>query len=357
MTIGIKTNILDHIGSSVDHIFLSIPKILNRIKPKKQIDPVTYEREIDFYFEHGITENPINLFQLNDMAPSCRKLSEKPFKDGSRELYTFKSHFQVLNPLVRDRYHFHENNQNSYFVRWTHGSKTPRKTILCLHGYMLGAPNQAEKMFSVKRLYQKGLDVVLFISPFHWKRAPVNKLDRGIFLQPDDVVMTCEAVSHTMTDLNTTFNILNDMGVKEIGIIGASMGAYNASLFSCLTDRISFAAMIVPALDYSKPFGPDSVHFDFPVNTRFREKMNTIWTLHSPLNFYPKIDKDKLIFIASKGDQLCLSENVYRILKKWDWPQHFFLTGGHWLIFNNQKRGQLWYKFLEDMGFWPDSAS
>lgn len=346
----IKKNSLDHIGGMVDHLFLTLPKILKPALPIRKIDIAKYEQEIDYYYNKGVMENPAALFQLTSDLPDYRLISSHSFHEGYRDLYAFNSGFTPLNPLVRERYGRHGANQEAFFVRWRHGEK-PRKTVICLHGYLLGEPGQAERMFSIAKLFDKGLDVVLFVSPFHWRRAPRNRLQRGIFLQPDDVVFTAEAVSQTMTDLNTTLTVLFHLGVTAAGLVGASMGGYNASLFSCLSDRIAFAAMIVPAVDYSKPFGPRSVKYPFPVSERLMEKMTSLWRLHSPLNFHPKIDKKALIFIASKGDKLCPSEHIREIIEKWDGPRAHFLTGGHWLIFNNRKRGRLWYSFLEEMGF------
>lgn len=346
----ISINMLDHMGSLVDQLFLTIPRILNPIKPARKIDIDGYLREMDFYFEMDMVNHPEKLFQFTDTTPKHEKVGDIPFMEGRRETYRFHSEFTPINPLVRPRYHAHTANHHAWFIRWTHGD-TPRKTVICLHGYMLGEPNQAERMFSVRKLFKKGLDVVLFVAPFHWKRAPMGKLHRGIFLQPDDVVMTCEAISHTMTDLNATISILKDMGVPEPGLIGASMGGYHAALFSCLSTRVSFAVMVVPAVDYSAPFGPSSVRYGFSVSPGMMEKMNTIWTFHSPIHLQPKIDKDHLLFIASKGDKLCPSPNLVRLLEQWHWPRHAFLTGGHWLIFNNRKRGKLWYQFLEHMNF------
>jgi len=49
---------------------------------------------------------------------------------------------------------------------------------------LLGDPDQAEAMFKVKTLFDMGLNLALFITPFHWKRAPADKFRRGMFLQP-----------------------------------------------------------------------------------------------------------------------------------------------------------------------------
>ncbi len=345
-----KINMFDHMGSLFDYCFLSIPHILKPFKPKRTISRSNYEEQVAYYFDNGYVDNPISLFKFSDDLPKYQKISQTPYKNGHRQIFTYNSLFETVNPLIKDYYNSFANNKTGYLVRWTHGDEN-RKTVICLHGYMLGEPKQAEKMFRVKKLFKSGLDVVLFVSPFHWKRAPDSKALRGIFIQPDDVVMTCEAVLHTMFDLNSSLNILKDLKTGDIGLIGASMGGYNASLFVCLKGTVSFSAMMVPALSYSLPFGPESMKYPFQMDEEFLKKLNTIWEIHSPLKFKPLISKNKILFIASKGDKLCNFNNVKRICEKWDWPRHYFLTGGHWLIFNDRMRGKLWYEFLSEKDF------
>ncbi|MBI5062021.1 MAG: alpha/beta hydrolase family protein [Desulfatitalea sp.] len=136
--------------------------------------------------------------------------------------------------------------------RWHH-NQPGRPTVLCLHGFMLGEPKQAERMFRVRQLFELGLDVALFVTPFHWRRAPKGWRSRGMFLQPKDVCMTAEAIGHTMYDLYAAFQILECLGAGRIGLVGASMGGYHAALFSCLSARPAFCAMMVPAVRFKSP--------------------------------------------------------------------------------------------------------
>ncbi len=346
----ITVDMRDHVGSMVDYGLLSIPYIMKPFKKKPVIDGQEYEKQVNYYFENGYVDNPKTLFRLSDTAPEYRKVSEDPYHDGCCQTYTYDSAYEPVNPLIREFYHSFENNRTGYLVRWTHGREN-NKTILCLHGYMLGDPNQAEKMFNVAKLFNTGLDVALFVSPFHWKRAPESKAQRGMFIQPDNVVMTCEAELQTMSDLSLCLNILKDLNAGDTGLIGASMGGYNASLYSCLKTNVAFSAMMVPALSYSLPFGPEGVKYSFSVSPAFMKKLTTIWNIHSALNFDPVVPKDRMLIIAAKGDKICRFGNVVKLCEKWGWPRHYFLNGGHWYAFDSKMRGKVWYGFLSDMGF------
>lgn len=345
-----ERGVQEFFGGIVDNLFLLVPRILRHLKQPRNISRSEYESHIDFYIQKGFTENPENFFTFPNEIPTYEILSKKPYLDGEYQLISFSSSYKPQNPMLRESYLSYRNNRTGYIVRWTHG-RDDAKTVLCLHGYMLGNPRQAERMFRIQKMFELGLDVALFITPFHWKRAPVSKAQRGIYLQPDNVAMTCECVGQTMYDLYSTCKVLRILGADSIGLIGASLGGYLAGLFICLQPIVDFAAMMVPVVNLSGTLGPDIAKLPFPVDAGFLTKAQKIYEFHSPLNFLPKIAKDHILIIASQGDRLCPFKFVRLLCEKWDWPEHQFLRGGHWLIFNNSLRGRTWYAFLQRMGY------
>jgi hypothetical protein len=346
----IKDGIPEILGGMVDNFFLLVPKIVRHLKPARTISRSEYEAHIDFYIQRGFTKNPESFFTLPHEIPRHEVVLKRPYLDGEYQLISFASGYEPVNTLLRERFLSHRRNSTCYIARWTRGRKDT-KMILCLHGYLLGEPRQAERMFRIRRMFELGLDVALFIAPFHWRRAPASKTQRGIFLQNDDVAMTCECFGQAMYDLSSTCSVLRHIGTDGIGILGASLGGYLAALFICLQPAVDFAAMMVPAVNFLKPLGPDTAKLPFPIDTEFLEKIRAVYQLHSPLNFQPKIPKDKILIIASRGDRFCPFESVRLLCERWGWPEHHFLRGGHWLIFNNRLRGQAWYAFLQKMGY------
>ncbi|MCF8035855.1 MAG: hypothetical protein K9K62_03165 [Desulfobacteraceae bacterium] len=347
---AISKHVLDTIGGGVDSLFLAVPRLLKHFRPARQADRQTREQEADFYFDHGYTHRPETFFTLPATCPDYRVVEEKPYPGGTYQLIAYPSGYAPQNPLIREYFGSFPANRTGYLARWTHGDPG-RKTVLCLHGYMLGEPLQAHRMFKMRKLFEMGLDTALFIAPFHWRRAPENRSLRGIFLQPDDVAMTCECFGQAMHDLELTQNILADLGAGKNGIVGASLGGYFAGLYAALSDRAAFSAMMVPAVNLQRPFGPDSVDLPFEADPELVEKLSTVWQLHSPLNFTPKISAEKMLIIASRGDRICPFAPVYALWEKWGRPSHRFMTGGHWLAFNAKARGAAWYGFLKEQGF------
>ena len=109
----------------------------------------------------------------------------------------------------------------------------------------------------------------------------------------------------------------SDLGAPEIGLIGASLGGYNTALFISLTDIASFGAMMVPAVNFSRPLGPDTARLPFAVDDRFREKIRRVWELHSPLNFRPRLPVEKILVVASRGDLVCPFDYARELCDRW----------------------------------------
>jgi pimeloyl-ACP methyl ester carboxylesterase len=345
----IEISVLDNIGSMIDEVFLSVPRVLSLFKHQRAIKRDIYEEQVNFYLTNGYTDEPAGFFSLPLDTTAHTIIEEQPYFEGKMQIITYPSGYRTRNPQISNMFDNFIENRTGYLVRWTHGVPG-NKTVLCLHGYLLGEPRQAHRMFNVNRMFSMGIDVALFITPFHWRRAPASSLQRGIFLQPDDVVMTAECIGQSIYDLHSVLKILSELGSSRTGLIGASLGGYIAALYTCLADSASFAAMMVPAVNLSQPFGPESVKLPFTVDNDFRGKIQRVWEMHSPMKMKPMIPLDNILIIASKGDKLCPFRYVLTLCENWGWPSHLFLTGGHWLVFNNT-RGKAWYKFLERMDF------
>lgn len=341
---------MDFIGGCVDAVFLTPPRMMRPFRPMRRVSRNDYEKQVDYYIENGFTDNPAGFFTLDDACPDYHIIEEKPYKDGRCQVIAYDSGYHVKNPLIRDQYKAFDANTTGYLVRWVHPKPTG-KTLLCLHGYMLGEPNQAHTMFHMEKLYDLGVDLALFIAPFHWRRSAKGTFRRGWFMRVDHVGFTAEAMGQAMADLNRCISILKDNDAGRIGLIGASMGGYFSALYSSLRDRHDFAAMMVPAVNFSKPYGPAFAKLPFDVGPALMEKIIRVWELHAPLNLMPKLSPDKMLIVASRGDRLCPYENIRALQQKWGISRYYYMTGGHWLVFNENIRGKAWYGFLQEMGY------
>lgn len=347
---GYKEQLLDRLGGLADTLLLKASRITAPLPPKPGIEKAALEKELDFYLGRGYITNPLSFYSFPEKIPIYTIPRTEPYYGGRYELISFQSTYETVCHLISDRFNSYTDNKTAYLARWTHGD-TNRKTVILLHGYMMGDPMKAVTMFHIKKLFKQGVDVALFIAPFHWRRAPKSHFRQGLFPQPGDPAMTCECFGQSMQDLYVSCRILQDLGSGDIGLAGASLGGYMAGLFSCLSNIPDFCTLIGPAVEFSQSFILLSSIFPSGTDTSLAEKAKKVWALNSLLNFSPLLPADKILIIASRGDRLYPFRSIIKLCQNWGWPVHQFLAGGHWLIFDKRLRGRTWYSFLRKKKF------
>jgi hypothetical protein len=344
-----KERVLDLAGSLVDEMFLAPGRLIAYFQAQRDVNWDDYDRAISFYHEKGYVKDPETFFYKPAQNPVYRIENESPYQNGVYQVISFPSLYEPKNPFVRERYLGYSENRTGYLIRWVHGDK-PRKTVLCSHGFMMGSPREAERMFKVRKLFSMGLDVALCIQPFHWKRISGPRAARRIYLTLGDVAFTNECVAHSIYDLDNSFFILRELGVADVGMIGASLGGYIAGVYAGLRCEPKFIAMMVPSFSFLRPITPDPFYKRSPFDDHWKAKARQAADFHSPLNLRPQIPTNNILVVASRGDKICPFDLVQQLSERWKLSKCYFRAGGHWLVFDNL-RGRAWYKFLMEIGF------
>jgi len=210
-------------------------------------------------------------------------------------------------------------------------------------------------MFRIRKLYEMGLDVALFITPFHWKRASSKALRFSPPFPFQHPVLGLEGFGQAMYDLAGSCLFRKETGASRLGLIGASLGGYLAALFVSLTRMVELVALVVPVVSFYNLevlTGQFSGGFLKKVGMELiQEEIKALWKIHSPLSLSSKLAPEKCLLIASEGDRVCPFEDVQQLYEHWGRPSHMFLRGGHSLFFPRRARGEAWYGFLKEHGF------
>jgi len=303
-----------------------------------------------FYIDRSYPDSPGRFFTIPTKAPAARVLDERAFADGNSRLLAFPSGYRVKNPEFSEYFEQFGANRTAYLLQWCHGDKG-RKTIVCCHGWSLGDPGQALRMFRIHKLFNLGLDVALFITPFHWRRAQTLAQRFSPPFPFQHPVLGLEGMGQAIHDLAASFLLLKDQGAARTGLIGASLGGYLAGLFVSLTDLAELAALVVPVVDFRNLKLPTTKFArgaeSMEERTGLQQEIQSLWKIHSPLSHRCKLKPKQCLIIASRGDRLCPFEDVKKLCEHWGSPEYTFLRGGHALFFPREARGQAWYAFLE----------
>lgn len=340
---------LDMIGSFVDEMFLAPGRLIAYFQAQREVDWQSYARSISFYHDQGYVKDPQSFFSSPINVPSFHVETQSSYHGGVYQVISFASLYEPRNPFVRQRYQCYQENSTGYLIRWIHNDR-PRKTVLCSHGFMMGSPREAERMFKIRKLFSMGLDVALCIHPFHWKRIAGPRSARRIYLTLGDTGFTNECIAHSIYDLDNSFLILKKLDVAEIGLIGASLGGYITGLYACLRRDPKFAAMMVPSFSFLRPISPDIFYKKAPFDLNWQKLARQAADFHSPLNLQPKLPVENILVVASRGDRICPFDLVEQLGARWKLSNCYYRTGGHWLVFDSL-RGRAWYEFLRAKEF------
>jgi len=282
-------------------------------------------------------------------APQFDELVRRPFMDGTSSVLRYPSRYQVQNPAVAEEFNKYKANLSGYLHIWRHDKTRERPLVLCLHGFMMGFPQQAMRMFKIRKLYEMGTDVGLYVQPHHWKR--LDKPPHQHLLDPENVPLTIETFGQNIHDLHSAVLLLKSFGYKRIGLIGASLGGYTSALYATFDAPVDFMFAVVPALDFKNFLNPKKAKFSFRMDSEIENKTSEALDIITPLSYMPTYDVNKICVVMHSGDKLAEASIARRWIKKWSIPNYVEVVGGHWLYFDKNARGETWYGWLREMGY------
>ncbi len=200
-----------------------------------------------------------------------------------------------------------------------------RPTLILIHGYLSGHHAIEERAWPIAALNARGLDIALFVLPFHGLRGS----GRRPLFPGSDPRFTVEGFRQAIFDLGSLVRLLRDEGSPHVGAMGMSLGGYTTAL----------AATTLPDLDFAIPFVPLASIADFARdNGRLvgtaeerNEQHRLLEEAHrivSPFGRPPRTPRERLLVLAGERDRVTPIRHAERIAKHFDAPLVRF-SGGH----------------------------
>ena len=236
-------------------------------------------------------------------------------------------------------------------ARWWRHSGAPRPAVVILHGYMVGEYLIEERMWPVQELFDRGVDVVFSVLPFHGpRRSPTRGLLPPAF-PSGDPRFTIEGFRQLAFDHRALFDYLERMGTPSLGVMGVSLGGYGAALLSTLDERLELSVMFIPLAaieDFAHTHGR-------LVGTKEqqlaqREAMQKANFAVSPFARPPLLSGEQVTIIAGDADVITGGRHTERLAQHFDAEVSRFL-GGHLLHFGRTHAFGAMWRLLARQGF------
>lgn len=207
-----------------------------------------------------------------------------------------------------------------------------RPWLLCIHGYRMGRPAIDFSLFQIDRLHrQLGYNLLMPILPLHGERKIHARSGSG-FLD-GHMADIFHAESQALWDLRRTLAWLREREpAAEVGVLGYSLGAYNAALLSALDDDLRCVIAGIPLADMA-----DVVWRHLPIlHLRYIEAAGVTPALAraalapvSPLLLPCRVPADRRFVFAATGDQLVPPGQATRLAGHWGGAPIHWYHGSH----------------------------
>ena len=299
-------------------------------------------RRLEFYAELADLRDTTRVFAPppNPIPVQVRPGAGLDDLGGRIDLLRFHSPYEPLHPDLRRTYPRYANNATARAQYWRHDDG-PRQTLLVIHGFGASPAWFNTAFFSLKQFFASGWDVVLVTLPFHGGRRSRSAPFNGAELFAHGFSHLCEALLQGICDLRVVLDYLGRKGAPRVGVTGLSLGGYMTALLAEVDDRLDFA---IPNAAVTSI--PRLIDQWFPANLGIRlleqakriprDLLAASAAVHSPLNYAPRLPRDRLMVIGGRGDRLAPPEQSVLLWEHWERPALHWFPGSHVLHFSRQ---------------------
>lgn len=239
-------------------------------------------------------------------------------------------------------------------VRVLRHAGEPRPWLLCIHGYRMGTPLLDFSLFSPNWLHHKlGLNVVQPVLPLHGPRK--IGLRTGDHYLDGDLLDLVYAESQALWDLRRTLAWIRTQDEEaRIGVLGYSLGGYNAALLANYESGLDFVIAGIPVTDFASALW----RFMPPAHLRYvaargldEERYRRILSVVSPLAGTPRVERERLQILAAAADRVVLPSHPLLLSRHWDVPVSWY-QGSHLSVRNEPETREALNEALLRAG-WP----
>ena len=313
------------------------------------LDISVLKETAQYYNRPVLLSDPGSFYQQPLQAPLVSERQVHGLVDGCILDLEFPSSYKPQYPGLTDYYDSFVTNKTVHARYWQHGDKR-RPTLIAIHGWTMGDQRINSLAFQPGYFYRQGLDIVLVELPFHGRRTVQNAPP---LFPSTDFVLTNEAIAQAISDMRELHLYLTSIGVPKVGVMGMSLGAYVASLWSSL-DVLEFCIPIVPLVsmaDLAWAIVCNDANFPlYRAQGVTPELFEAVYFMHSPLSFKSKCSTERLMIVAGLSDGVVPPEQPKQLWQHWGNPRIHWFEGGHVAEFKKSHAFREISRFFSELG-------
>jgi hypothetical protein len=282
-------------------------------------------------------DNPAD-FHCVPPALENPNLEEQSFRHLNYELMSFGSEYEPYPEQPgATRWRNYAANRIAYARVFRHPGAA-RPWVIGIHGYRMGWPFMDFPLFGPRWLHESlSLNLLLPVLPLHGPRKEGWRTGDG-FLE-GNLADTVNAEAQTIWDIRRMLSwIRNSEQAPSVGVLGYSLGGYNAALLGCLEPALDCLIAGIPAVDLPHLLWQHTP----PAQVRYLEEQGVgleqaqaAMQVVSPLAMACRVPLERRFMFAGIVDRLVPPGQVLRLHAHWQQPRLEWYQGGH-LTFRGQ---------------------
>lgn len=254
------------------------------------------------------------------------------------------SAFVPYEERIAARYLEHERNRTAWARLLLHRDR-PRPAAVLVHGYRSGQLALEERVLPARWFFDRGLDVALFVLPFHGLRG-----ERGRPRFPSsDPRFTNEGFRQAMFDLRALLRWFDAHGAPSAGALGMSLGGYTVALLSTI-EPLAFVVPFIPLASVAD-FARADDRFVGTAEQKAQQHaaLEAAHRVVSPLARPSLVAPDRALVLAAEGDRITPVSHARRLAAHLGAELETF-TGGHLLQLGRSEALRAVGRLLERAG-------
>jgi dienelactone hydrolase len=325
-------------ASTFDLAVVGAVRWRNRARPPR-VDSLSHAQRMqalahieEAYGDRALLASPEAFFPPTALiAPALRRVL-RPGHAARVLDASWPSAYEPMLPEIRAKYLGHRRNATAH-ARLFFGKESggPRPVAILVHGYLGGYWVLEERAFPVRWLVQRGVDVALFLLPFHALRAREDRPGPPPFPGGDPRFVN-EGFRQAIGDLRALVTWLKARGAPSVGVMGMSLGGYTTALAATVLEDLAFAVPMIPLssiADFAREQGRLGEGRDAEEEHR---ALDLATHVVSPFARPSRTSKERVLVVAGDSDRITPMTHAERIARHLDAPLVRF-PGGHLLQF------------------------